>query len=972
MTIFRRGLHAFMLLAAIPALHAAQGARPMPTVRQTGPSVVMQNAVCRYAIGTNGVSVSFGPADGKLNLCEPDQPFMVVCAGDHQTPSSKVALAGPIATVEFGATGIVAKVRLEAKPDYFALQVTEITGPPIQWLQLCNLRLKITQSVGTLVNAAWDDAYGACVMAANEQVEATGEDGSKAVLVARCYPEYGLVGARAVIIGVPTGKTDPGAKVLAAIGKMEVAEGLPHPLVKGVWLKQSPERFRSYLMVHDLGEANADAVIAAAKGGFGCIEFYPWRSTPAYELNPGLFPHGLDGLKQVADKIHAAGMQVGLHCMQSMVGWGPKDDRYISPKADPRLLQDPRGKLAAAIDEKATTIAVEGGTKGWPDRGDLYLEGEIIQYEQRTEAGFENVKRGLYGTTVTAHAAGAGIGLLVNCFPIWGYTVYCPDLKTDLDEEICQRLADVFNAAGADMSYFDGGEELIKQPPYWRNGGTVALGVMKRLTEPVVLEGNALYTNLSWHVITRGSPHFDPITFGRREYTLRFKGTNPQNWAKNLLTGDVGWFAPHLRTPASDAVTPDEVMLLCLKAVGGKAPISFSISATALDNNPRMPEMLEIIRACDELKRKDYFSPTAIAELTRPRAECHLEQTPGGEWSLRPMQFGPSQVVNAAQPESGTWQYQNPYSAQQPFVRVRARAKLAPYGDAANIALADPAKGDAFQPEATASADLVQTVETATEKAPDGTSAFLYRAQNNGKAVSQWAKISHKLAGPVDLTQHRRLGLWVKGNGSGGLLNVQLTGRDTRRDHYLPLDFTGWRLVELLAPEEGARFWDLTWPYSWTDLFYTAWSIYTATDEIDLYVNALPAGATAECLVGRIEALQETAAPLQSPSLEANGQKLTFPATLQPEEYLELDWAGRCRHFDPNGKLLETVTPQGKLQLAAGANQVRFGCTAEGDNSTRAEVTLAVRGTALQNAKRAGLKEKTARYEGLMDTKAGG
>ena len=71
-----------------------------------------------------------------------------------------------------------------------------------------------------------------------------------------------------------------------------------------------------------------------------------------------------------------------------------------------------------------------------------------------------------------------------------------------------------------------------------------ALGVQARLHKPVILEGNALYTHLSWHVITRGSPYFDQVYFGRREFTLRFKGVQPAEWAKNLLTGDVGWFPP--------------------------------------------------------------------------------------------------------------------------------------------------------------------------------------------------------------------------------------------------------------------------------------------------------------------------------------------------------------------------------------------------------------------------------------------
>ncbi len=704
-------------------------------------------------------------------------------------------------------------------------------------------------------------------------------------------------------------------------------------------------------MVHDLGEGNVDEIIRIARGGFGCIEFYPWRSTPSYEINLSLFPNGLEGLKTVCDKIHAAGLQVGLHVMQGMVGWGPKDDRYIVPHADPRLLQDRQGVLAADVDEQTTTLVLEGGTADWPSQGDLYVDGEIIRYATRIDTGFTECQRGLHGTTATAHPAGTRVGHLVNCFPIWGSTVYCPNIHTDMPDEICDHLADVFNAVGADMSYFDGGEELLAQPPHWRSIGTFALGLQKRLEKPVFLGGNACYTHRSWHVITRGSPHYDPIHFGRREYTLRFKGINPASHAKNLLTGDVGWFAPHAHSLTADAVTPDEVQLLCLKALGGKAPISFSVSAANLWKNERMPEMLEIIRTCDELKQREYFSPAVLAELARPRAEHDLEQQADGQWDLRPLQFGPSTGVNVAAETHASWVYENPYEAQTPFIRIRARNRLAAYGDPGNMVLVDPAQGNPFVAEGTASPDLTQDMLPADETTPGGGAALRYRASNRSDLPSGWTKIAAKLPAALDISGHRRLGLWVKANGSGGILNVQLTRTDARRDHYVPLTFTGWRYVELETPED-ARFWDYSWPVSWTDLFYTDWWVYNATREVDLYFNGIPAHAEAECLIGRIEALRELPGPLRSPTLRVADTSLVFPADLQPDEYVELDFAGRCRHFDPNGKVLAELTPSERISLQTGPNPMRLTCVAEGECTTRAEVTLAVRGAPLTGPRR--------------------
>jgi len=63
------------------------------------------------------------------------------------------------------------------------------------------------------------------------------------------------------------------------------------------------------------------------------------------------------------------------------------------------------------------------------------------------------------------------------------------------------------------------------------------------------------------------------------------------------------------------------------------------------------------------------------------------------------------------------------------------------------------------------------------------------------------------------------MGLWVKGDGSGALLNIQI--RSPREyhgcisDHYIDLDFVGWRYVELLLRErDSERLTDYVWPYS--------------------------------------------------------------------------------------------------------------------------------------------------------------
>jgi hypothetical protein len=931
--------------AACPPVQHGQSSCPWhPKV--AGQAVVLENEVCRYEIGTDGYNRALVSLADRQDYAQPGAPFMLAGRGAQSFSAAKVELADDVLTVSFAGCPTRVKARVRIRPRYFTLTVTGVSGGELDWLQLCNLRVKTSQHVGSLVNAAWDGRFAACALACNDRTDC----GSHGVPTARAYRQFGIEGAKVAILAVPTGGPDPGGRLLDAIEAVELGEGLPHPLVNGVWIKRAPERFASYLMVGGVNQKNVDQVVEFARGGFGCIELFWERSTPTYEPNPGLFPDGLPGLKRVADKIHAAGLQLGLHVMQGMVGWGAKDDPYLVPKADPRLLQDRHVTLVAPLDAKQIEIAVREPTVDWPEKGDLYLDGEIVRYQKLAPHGFAQCQRGLYGTTVASHAAGARAGHLVNCFPIWGFTVYSPDVNSTMVDEICGHIARAFNAVGADMSYFDGGEEIAVQPPHWRNQGRIALGVQARLRKPVILEGNGLYTHLAWHVISRGGPSFDPIYYGRREFTLRMKGQNPAGWAADLLTGDVGWYAAHTHSPVTDAVTPDEIELLCLKALGGKAPISMEIGAGDLGANRRMPEMLAVIRTCEELKRRRYFSESACAELCRPMAEHALVRAADGGWELRPRQFGPAQVVDAARPERSEWTYANPYGEQLPWIRLRARTALAPHGAKGNLVLADPAAGVPFQPDGAASAALVQSVEPSGEKAPDGGTTFCYRAENRTGGPSAWCRATHNFPQPLVLWKHRRLGLWIRTEGQGGILNVQLSATDARRDHYISLQGRRWTYL-VLDPPEGARFFDYAWPYPFTDVLYTCAGVYQDVKQCHLYFNGLPPHAKAACWIGRIEALQERSLPLVSPGLESGGRKLVFPVSLQPDEYLELDGAGPARHFDPNGALLGQVATRGSLRLRPGENRLRFSCVSGGSASPRAEVTLAVRGEPLPGAR---------------------
>ena len=106
------------------------------------------------------------------------------------------------------------------------------------------------------------------------------------------------------------------------------------------------------------------------------------------------------------------------------------------------------------------------------------------------------------------------------------------------------------------------------------------------------------------------------------------------------------------------------------------------------------------------------------------------------------------------------------------------------------------------------------------------------------------------------------LGLWVKGDGSGALLNVQIRSpreyHDCISDHYIDLDFTGWRYVEILLRERDAeRLTDYVWPYGGggSHAIYRNAVDRAHISEVNLLLNEIPANGKVDILVSPIVSL---------------------------------------------------------------------------------------------------------------------
>ena len=156
------------------------------------------------------------------------------------------------------------------------------------------------------------------------------------------------------------------------------------------------------------------------------------------------------------------------------------------------------------------------------------------------------------------------------------------------------------------------------------------------------------------------------------------------------------------------------------------------------------------------------------------------------------------------------------------------------------------------------------------------------------------------------------------------------SARPVRDEHYVKVDFHGWRYFELLLRERDAESCgDYVWPYGTEDHYaiYRSPLVRRHVSGLNLYFNDLPAQAEATCYFSQIKALKAVKVKLRNPAVQIGGRRIAFPGTLESGAYLELNSASDCKHYDERGTLLEEVKPQGDIPLlAAGDIPVRFAC----------------------------------------------
>jgi hypothetical protein len=449
-------------------------------------------------------------------------------------------------------------------------------------------------------------------------------------------------------------------ETLDRLERIELDEKLPHPTVKGVWIKKSPIYGRSYL-ISSFTENDIDEMIGYVKRA-GLISLYhegPFKSWGHYILDSLQFPNGRAGLKNCVDKAHAAGLFLGMHTLTNFIN---TNDPYVSPLPDSRLSVTGSSALVKAVDANQKEIEVVLPAYFANENGNslhtVKIGIELIRYKSVTSSApykLLDCQRGAFGTTPASHRAGEQVGKLFD----HPYNVFFPDLE--MQREIAKNIADLMNETGVDHLDLDGHEGALAS-----GQGDWAIELMAKDVYDQVkhefLIGTSLSKTFYWHIgsyYNWGEPWYGGFKESMQQYRIDNQGLFDRNYMPHML----GWYL------LAENTTMPEMEWMLSRAAGYDAGFAMVARPEALRKNTLSGSLLDAIREWEAARHAKAFSASQREALKNPKNEFHLEKIADGKWNLHTYAISPVFLREKFERQPGeptytTWNYQQTWREQ--------------------------------------------------------------------------------------------------------------------------------------------------------------------------------------------------------------------------------------------------------------------------------------------------------------------
>ncbi len=903
------------------------------------PEAVLENRRAILTINKQGQITSLvNKATKRDLLARPQNLVSARLKNGSQVIARKMSRKGNDLTFDFPRNKGNLVMTMDEHRDFFTFKAKTLTLPDVDSLTFLNVPVTCTAYRGGMANMLSDDTDAVCLRGYELPVEmAVG--GNPAALRVWTTEKYGLTGCTA---GLAVGPKKDMPAILRAMAK---DADIPISKLGGPWSLGAEANRGSYLFADMTHASTDDWIELARRGGFSCIHIHGWwQSLGHYNVRTNYFPKGIEDMKDSVSRIHAAGLRAGIHTLTACID--PRDP-WITPEPSPYLIPFETYTLAQAMSPTDTVMYINEKPSARHDTVFTYsgngnairVGAEIIQYSEIVSEppyAFRKCQRGAFKTKALPHAAGDRADYLQQ-----RYISFYPVPGSPLADELAGCIAGVFNTCKLDQLYFDGSEGMMSRYgiDFMRHA------IFKRLKGEILAEASA-HGEHNWWFHSRLGAWDHPVWAAKRFHDKHIQSASAHR-AADLLEPQLGWWAPRGPTPVARGHFLDEMEYFAAKNLGLDS--AMSIQGVNVSRSPlrlHIENQFTILGWYEKLRLARYFDTQTVARVAVPGDEFRLGQNSDGNWLFTPVKMS-AHRISAMGNGSERWKQDNPFAAQPLSARIETLFSVEPYDCPKRICINDYADLSAFKPSKASSAITLKLSEETADVKGGGRNLRL-QAENKGpSAIGAWTRARLEFPNPYfKLSGTGAMGVWIKGDGKGALLNLQLgTPREYSHalsDHYVTLDFQGWRYIELLVRERDVeQMTNHVWPYGGAYDIYRNNLDMAHISSFTIYLNNLPAGDSTEVVISPVMALPVRAAELKNPVLTLNGQAVVIPFTIKSGDFVELEQSGRCLHFKDNGDLIARARVGGNWPVQqAGGNAVVFSCEKPQGASARAEVTI--------------------------------
>ncbi|MBO7215050.1 MAG: hypothetical protein J6V66_06095 [Clostridia bacterium] len=852
---------------------------------------------------------------GRDNVAE-KTPIAILTKFD-KTESLPVSanLNGDIITVTFD-NGIETQVKVKTYSEFITFTLDSVSSEEFHSVAFFNAKVNIDYD-----NEEKDpSALSACLMSLTLATHMKEHSGKNEVLMATAYTHIGIAGNSRSPYKPACAITLCENKDLIRIER-EILDIIPDgelPKSKrgGPYAKNASESAKKTYTLHwtVINDDNFDEQVAYFRS-FGIEQINIHNSmvyyAGSYEVMESAYPGGLEEFKRITKRLKAEGFELGFHPYVFFIN---PNDRYISPipHEDIDVLREFTLKedISLSDSEIFTVERLDGVTPFlayvFLNSQTMRIDDELVKFKAVDESGrFYQVERGVLGTKVAEHKKGAKIYQYKEYF-----FHYLAKAGSKLFYEMARNMAKLYNEIGFDSIYFDaldGAAQLEGEDYAWYHAMDFVREFFAHIDHDPTFDAchNMQYTG-TWFVRSRfGAVDREIIAYN--DYKESQAHYNKKVARRMGVNEEFGWLELYPETPRSEyylQVMPQRKENFAflygkLMATGG-----CTTYLEVIPKKQQIPAVLEyrdIIKEYNDYKNAHELSQESKDYLLSERAECLIDNGVLKKATFNVYRFEHLDKVN---------KIINKFDTQKPFIRI-------------------------------------ENLYSAKDYDTDGI------VIHGGCTLSNGDNIKTQFEA-VDLSKHLGLGVWIKGDNGGGLVEFTIGlvkgGTPCRGVMYIRNDFEGWRYFALVEHQQGD---EREIPveevdnstYANLQKFYGYYISAMDYSRVETFNINYRGGGSVE--IKPIKAVAHEERDLVNPTLIINGKKIKFNATLKSTHTLECDYNGNVRVIDKKFNLISTPTFDGELPvLLNGENIATF--ESDSEKQTRVRITVGLLGENLE------------------------